>query len=130
MEITLKALVLVSIGGAIGAPSRFALSVLITRALSQPAFPYATLAVNTLGSFLLAFLTWTVAGRFGMTSSARILLGTGLMGAFTTFSTFSVESVLLIDESRYQSAITYMTVSVLLCVAAAFAGMHAARTLA
>ncbi len=129
MEITLRALALVTIGGAVGAPSRFALSVIITRNLQQPPFPYATLLVNVLGSFLLAFLTWTAAGRFGMSNTTRLLLGTGMMGAFTTFSTFSVETLLLFDEARYLTAATYVTSTVLLSLLAAFAGMHFARTI-
>ncbi len=128
MELTLRALALVSIGGALGAPSRFALSVLITRNLGSPSFPYATLGVNILGSFLLAFITWTAAGRFGLTSSTRLLLGTGVMGAFTTFSTFSVETVLLLDESRQLAALVYVLASVVCCVTAALLGMQLART--
>lgn len=129
MEITLRALTLVGIGGALGAPSRFALSILITRNMQHPAFPYATLTVNVLGSFLLALLTWTAAGRFGLSDSTRILLGTGMMGAFTTFSTFSVETILLLDESRYLTAAIYVLASVLLCVASGFLGMQLARTI-
>jgi len=130
MEITLRALALVSIGGALGAPSRFALSVLITRNLQQPAFPYATLCVNVLGSFLLALLTWTAAGRFGISGSTRLLLGTGILGAFTTFSTFSVETLLLVEESRHLTAALYVLLSVMLCLFAAYLGMHLARTIA
>jgi CrcB protein len=129
MEITLRALALVSIGGAVGAPARFAISVLITRAFQQPAFPYATLCVNILGSFLLALLTWMAAGRFGLSASTRLMFGTGMVGAFTTFSTFSVEGLLLIDESRQATAALYMLLSVLLCLAAAYLGMQVARTI-
>ena len=127
MEITAKTLALVSIGGAIGAPSRLALSVLISRKMEYPAFPYATLTVNILGSFLLALLTWLAAGRFGLSDSSRILLGTGVMGAFTTFSTFSVEAVLLMNQSRHVMAGIYVVGSVVLCVVAAYSGMHLAR---
>lgn len=98
------------------------------RSLNYPAFPYATLTVNVAGSFVLAFLTWTAAGRFGITGSTRLLLGTGAMGAFTTFSTFSVEAILLMEETRYLTAIMYVSLSVVLCLAAAFGGMQLGRT--
>ena len=117
-------MLLVGIGGAFGAPSRYALSVLVTRHLSQPHFPYATLFVNVLGSFVLALLTWTAAGKFGVSGTTRLLLGTGLMGAFTTYSTFSVETVLLVDQSRYSTAALYVLSTVALCLAAAFIGMQ------
>lgn len=129
MEITLRALALVGIGGALGAPSRFVLSVLITRSFNQPAFPYATLTVNILGSFVLAFLTWVAAGKFGVSDTTRLLLGTGMMGAFTTFSTFSVETILLLDESRHLTALIYIMSSVALCLLAGFLGMQLARTI-
>ncbi|CAN5567597.1 fluoride efflux transporter CrcB [soil metagenome] len=130
MELTLRALALVSLGGAFGAPFRFALSVLVTRHLSQPHFPYATLLVNILGSFVLALLTWMAAGRFGRSSTTRLLLGTGLMGAFTTFSTFSVETVLLVNQSRHLTAAVYVLSSIVLCILAAYAGMQIARFIA
>ena len=128
MELTVKALTLVSIGGAIGAPSRLALSVLISRKMGYPAFPYATLSVNILGSFALALLTWLATGRFGLSDSSRLLLGTGVMGAFTTFSTFSVEAIFLMNQSRYLAVGIYVVGSVVLCLLAAYAGMHLARS--
>lgn len=128
MEITLRALAFVTLGGALGAPSRFALSVLITRNFQTPAFPYATITVNIAGSFALAFLTWTATGRFGVSDSTRLFLGTGAMGAFTTFSTFSVEALLLLEQSRHITAILYVSLSVLLCLAAAYGGMQLGRT--
>lgn len=129
MDLTLRAILLVSIGGAFGAPSRFALSVLVTRYLSQPHFAYATLIVNVLGSFVLAFLSWTAAGKFGVSSTTRLLLGTGLMGAFTTYSTFSVETILLLDQSRYPTAALYVLSTIVLCLGAAFAGMQIGKAI-
>jgi CrcB protein len=116
------------LGGAAGAPLRFAMSIFITRALDQPSFPIATLTVNVLGSFLLACLTWASAGRFGINADTRVLLGIGVLGAFTTYSTFSIETVLLFERSRLVAAASYMSLTVALCVLAAFLGMLIAKT--
>ncbi len=115
------------IGGAVGAPLRFAMSVLLFRALNQPSFPYGTLTINVLGSFLLACLTWAAGDRIGIGPEARLLLGGGLLGAFTTYSTFSVETVLLIERSRIFAAAGYAGATVVLCISAAYLGMHLAR---
>lgn len=128
MELTLRAVLLVSLGGAAGAPFRYVLSVLILRSLGNPGFPVATLLVNISGSFLLAALTWTAAGRFGLTPSARILLGIGLLGAFTTYSTFSIETLLLIERERPVSAALYILATTALSIGAALAGMHIAKS--
>jgi CrcB protein len=118
----------VSIGGAIGAPSRLAASILISRNLHYPPFPYPTLTVNVVGSFVLALLTWTAAGRLGVSDTTRLLIGTGAMGAFTTFSTFSLEVLLLLEQSRRMTAMLYVLLSVFLCLAAAYGGMQLGRT--
>jgi CrcB protein len=128
VELTLKAVVLVSMGGVIGAPLRYTLSVLITRSLGSPGFPVATLCVNVAGSFLLGLLTWTAAGRFGLTSNLRILLGIGMLGAFTTYSTFSIETLLLIERDRPLAAALYVLLTASLCIGAAAAGMQAAKS--
>lgn len=128
MELSLRALILVMMGGAIGAPLRYAASELISRVLSQPAFPVATLAVNALGSFLLALLVWTPSGKLGISTDTRLLLGTGLLGAFTTYSTFSVETFVLIDRARHGLALSYVLTTVVLCAAAAYLGMQVARS--
>ena len=129
MDLTLRALMMVGIGGAIGAPLRYAASVLVLRISPATAFPVGTLAVNIVGSFLLALLAWSAAERWGISSDSRLLLGTGILGAFTTFSTFSAETVTLVNQDRHGLAFTYVGTSVLLCVVCAFAGMHLARTL-
>lgn len=120
---------LVTAGGAIGAPLRFAMSVLITERLDQPAFPVATLLVNVAGSFLLAALSWTAGGRLGLTPEARLLIGTGILGAFTTYSTFSVETLLLFERGRSGYAIAYIILTATLALLAALAGMRLGKAL-
>lgn len=126
MELTLRAIALVTVGGALGAPLRFTLTVLVNRALSQPAFPAATLAINATGSFLLALVFWASASRLG--PDARLLIGTGLLGAYTTYSTFSVETVQLVERSRPVLAAGYVAATVALCLGAAYLGMQLARS--
>src|SRR5690606_29929499 len=100
MDLTLRAVLLVTAGGAAGAPLRFVLTVLITNRLDQPGFPVATLFINVAGSFLLAVMTWAATGRLGISTSSRLLIGTGILGAFTTYSTFSVETLVLFERGR------------------------------
>ncbi|HLT20814.1 MAG TPA: fluoride efflux transporter CrcB [Thermomicrobiales bacterium] len=113
-------------GGAIGAPLRFALTMFINRELSQPSFPAATLAINASGSFVLALVFWASAARLG--PDARLLIGTGLLGAFTTYSTFSVETVQLVERSRPLLAAGYVSATVGLCLGAAYLGMQLAKS--
>lgn len=111
-----------------GAPLRFLVSVLITEEIfRRPAFPYATLAVNIVGSFSLAFLTWVAADRLGVNSSVRLLLGVGVLGAFTTYSTFSVETIVLFQRDRPVLALLYIVGSVVGTLVAAYAGMRLGR---
>ena len=81
-------------------------------------FPWATLAINIGGSFLIGLL----AARLGPQSAARALLMTGFCGGFTTFSTFSLETLNLIHGGQWSRAILYMLLSVAACVIGAWAG--------
>lgn len=112
-----------------GAPLRFLMTVIITNRLQQPTFPVATLLINVTGSFLLALLTWTAADKFGLSTGARILLGTGLLGAYTTYSTFSVETILLFERDRAGTALVYIGVTAAAAILAAYLGMRLGRAL-
>lgn len=129
LEISVRNVLLVIIGGAVGAPLRFLMTVAITNRLHQPTFPVATLLINVTGSFLLALLTWTAADRFGLSTGARILLGTGLLGAYTTYSTFSVETVLLFERNRTGTALAYIGLTALAALLAAYLGARLGRAL-
>ena len=114
--------VLVGLGGAIGANLRYWSGVYAARWLGT-GYPWGTLAVNVLGSFLLGL----VAARFVNPQSAwRLLLGVGLCGGFTTFSTFSVETLLMLKSGRHLAAISYVSVSVFLGFVAALGGYRLA----
>ncbi|MDQ1373681.1 MAG: fluoride exporter [Actinomycetota bacterium] len=118
----------IAVGGALGAPARYGLSTLVgTRA---GAFPWATFWVNVSGSAALGFLVaWLIAhGRDG--GRRRALLGTGFLGAYTTYSTFAVETDQLLQHGRAGVAVAYAGASVVAGLAAAAVGLSVGRRLA
>ncbi|RII11979.1 putative fluoride ion transporter CrcB [Streptomyces sp. YIM 130001] len=118
---------LVIIGGAVGAPLRY----LTDRAVQRrhdTAFPWGTFVVNLAGCLVLGLLTG--AALAGATSSRwQLLLGTGLCGALTTYSTFSYETLRLLETNARRYAVANVAASVLAGTAAAFAGVAAARAM-
>jgi CrcB protein len=90
------------VAGAIGAPARYLIDVAI-QDRTEGAFPWGTFVVNVSGSLLLGFLTG-LALHHGLPKEAKIVLGTGLCGAYTTFSTFTFETVRLIEEGAFIEA--------------------------
>ena len=121
-------LLLVMLGGALGAGARhlFGRAAL---ALFGPPFPWGTLGVNLLGCLLMGLLAGGLA-RVGGDESARLLLGVGVLGGFTTFSAFSLDTVLLIERGAVGLAILYVAASVLGSVGALFVGLRLTRGLA
>ncbi len=113
-------LLAVALGGAIGASARFLISTGMHRLLGG-SFPYGTLTVNILGSLLIGFLF----SYFEQTIAPwqKALLVTGMLGALTTFSTFSLETLLILQEGLYLKALLNMGLNLLLCLAATMAGM-------
>ena len=110
--------VMVMVGGSFGAVCRFAFSALVKRYFSTE-FPIATLSINMIGSFLLGLLVAAHPGSFN-----QLLLGTGFMGGFTTYSTFQLENVTLFTKKNYKSLIIYITCSFLLCILLAISGLY------
>lgn len=105
----LQQLGIVALGGAIGAGLRYA----VGEWVSTDSFPYATLSVNLIGSFLLGILAIGLAQNLVSTHLA-LLLGTGVLGAFTTMSTFSVETVEMFDGGNGSGAIIYVLLTMML----------------
>ncbi|GGE83117.1 fluoride efflux transporter CrcB [Sphingomonas prati] len=124
----MPSLLLVMGGGAIGSGLRYLVGRL---ALAQfgPGFPFGTLAVNLIGGALMGLLAGLLA-RDVAGESVRLLLGVGVMGGFTTFSAFSLETVLMLQRGELATALGYVLVSVLGALAALFVGLQAARVLA
>ena len=120
-------LIFVALGGGAGAVARYLVGVQATRSLGT-AWPYGTFAVNIVGGLLMGMLIGYLAHRGGADQERwRLLLGVGVLGGFTTFSAFSLETALMIEKRAYGQAFTYATASVLLSVAALIAGLLIAR---
>ncbi|MDE0878664.1 MAG: fluoride efflux transporter CrcB [Sphingomonas bacterium] len=121
-------LFLVMLGGALGAGARH----LVGRAALAsfgPGFPYGTMAVNILGGLLMGLLVGILA-RIGAGENWRLLLGVGVLGGFTTFSSFSLDVVNLIDRGALTTAAVYVVASVAASIVAVFAGLSLTRAVA
>ena len=86
-------------------------------------FPWGTLAVNVLGSFLMGVLAGYFAYRTGISQQSRLFLTTGILGGFTTFSAFSLDAALLIERQSYKIAAGYVAASVIASIGALFLGL-------
>jgi CrcB protein len=117
----IESLVWVSLGGALGASARFLLSTLF---FVPGQFPWPTLVINIAGSLGIGLL-WGLYGQHAWFESwGRYLLVVGLLGGFTTFSAFSLETVGLIEGGRTTAAMAYVVSSLISCVAAAWLGQR------
>ncbi len=120
-------LIYVALGGAVGAVARYLVGVQALRSFG-PHWPWGTFAVNVIGGFLMGMVAGWLAHRGGADQERwRLLLAVGVLGGFTTFSAFSMESALMIERRAYGQAFSYATASVVLSVAALFAGLMIAR---
>lgn len=125
----MKTLLFIAIGGGAGAVSRYLVSLWINH-LTQDGvrFPFATISVNLLGSFLIGVLFVLIAEKASLGNQWQSVLIVGFLGAFTTFSTFSLEVVTYLEKGLMINAILYLVSSVLLCSLAAWAGIALARS--
>ena len=120
-------LLLIGLGGALGAISRYGLSSLVY-GITGREFPWGTLVVNVVGSFFIGLLSVWLIERIASTD-LRALLIVGFLGALTTFSTFSIETLALLEEGAHTRAFANVLTSVIVCVAAAWAGVLIARSI-
>jgi CrcB protein len=116
----------IATGGALGALLRYWTSLAVHSKLGA-GFPYGTLTVNVIGSLLMGFLYVWFVDRMAMGPAVRGFLFIGVLGAFTTFSTFSLETLNLIESGQPGKAILNVVISVIVCVTAAGLGVLAAR---
>lgn len=118
----------IALGAAVGGVSRYYLASSLQQRFGA-AFPWGTLVVNVTGSLLLGFLVRYALASPAVSAELRALLTTGFCGGYTTFSTFSYETVALIEEGRYERAGAYVLASVVLSLLATVCGFMLARQL-
>jgi CrcB protein len=118
---------LVGLGGALGAVARYGLSSAIGRLIATP-FPLATLIVNIIGSVAMGLLVGGLS-RFmpSWQEEARLFLAVGLLGGFTTFSSFSLDTIVLLERGELAQALFYVGLSVVICVAGLYLGLLISR---
>jgi len=124
----MKLLWYVAIGSAVGGAARFVLGSAIQQR-APGAFPIGTFVVNLSGALLLGFLMRYALASPSVSTEMRALLTTGFCGGYTTFSTFSFETLTLIEAGDYRRATLYVTLSVVLALAGTFVGVYAASEL-
>ncbi|MFW1676367.1 fluoride efflux transporter CrcB [Pontibacter sp. JAM-7] len=117
--------VFIALGGAIGALGRYWVSGLLNNAAYR--LPYGTLACNVVGSFLMGVLFVLILEKSRISPEMRPLLMVGMLGALTTFSTFSLETVAMMQEGHVMSALIYILLSVFLSLLALYGGLWVTR---
>lgn len=116
----------IAAGGAVGAVLRFLMSTGIYRVVGRD-FPYGTMAVNVIGSFFIGLMFILMIERLSLTPEWRAGILVGLIGAFTTFSTFSFETLALLEEGELLKSVMNVLLSVVLCLGATWVGMMMGR---
>jgi fluoride exporter len=121
-------LALICLGGAVGTGARYLLGGVVAR-WAGPDFPYGTLLINVLGSFLIG-----VVQQVGLTSllipdTLRLVLAVGVMGGFTTYSSFSYETIRLLEAGSWLAASVYVALTTALCLACCVAGLSLGRVM-
>jgi CrcB protein len=122
-------ILLVLLGGAVGTGCRYGLSSLVYHFVERPTFPYANLLINVSGSFLIGVLAEVFEARVLVSPAVRVALLTGVLGGYTTFSSFSFETFSLLRDGEWLLAALNAVGSVLLGLLAVWAGMRLAQLL-
>ena len=123
--------VLIGVGGALGSVARAWMTLAVAR-IAGATFPWGTILINVLGSFVIGFfgtLTGGADGRFAAGAEARAFVMIGLCGGFTTFSSFSLQTLELLRHGRAGPALANVGLSVAVCLAAVTAGHYGAAAL-
>lgn len=128
MTITASQISAIMLGGSLGALMRFIVSNAINERIPAN-FPFGTLTVNVLGSFLMGFLAMWLVENLGLNPLLRLAIFVGFLGAFTTFSTFSMETLNLIEEGLVSRALLNMLINVSLSIFAVWLGVLLGRML-
>ena len=118
---------LICAGGAVGTGARYLLATAVTRAFGN--FPFGTLAVNVLGSFLASVLMVLALERSVLPQDLRLILVTGVLGGFTTYSSFNYETLHLAQSGAGGLAVANMAATVVVCLLAGIAGIWVGRAI-
>lgn len=121
--------VIVFIGAGLGGVARYGTGVAMTRLSALTSFPVSTFTVNIVGSLVMGLIMGFLATRTGLADGWKLFLATGIMGGFTTFSSFSLEAVQLIENGEATTALFYILSSVVLGLIALFSGLYLMRLL-
>lgn len=124
--LNLQLITAVALGGAVGSVARY-LAGIGAGKLFGLNYPWGTLIINILGSFLIGVFVELFALRWDLPQAARVFLTVGICGGFTTFSTFSLESYMMIDRGEFGPAAAYIVTSVAVSIVALFGGLQLVR---
>ena len=127
MRASMVGLLLVGGGGCVGSILRYLASLWVHRSLDNPWFPYGTLFVNVLGSLVIGFLAGLAENRSVFTSEARLFLLIGVLGGFTTFSAFALETFSLARNAQFLAALANVTAQLILGLVGVWLGYVFAR---
>ena len=123
----MKTFLLVGIGGFIGSYLRYFISVQIEQKLLSP-FPFGTFTVNVIGCFIIGVL-YALSTRYNLAPEYRLLLATGFCGGFTTFSSFSIEGIVLLQDAQFLYGFLYAGLSLIVGFFAAWLGLTLVKLL-
>lgn len=115
------------LGGAIGTGFRFGIGTLLNARIEKPIFPYATFLINLIGSFLIGLLVELFEMKVPVTADVRAAVLIGVLGGFTTFSSFSLETFVLIQTGRIRTAMLYSVGSIILGLLSVWFGVQVAK---
>ena len=122
----MSSILYVALGGALGASGRYLLGQGASRVFGA-GFPIGTLSANIIGSALMGVLFGYLSSRGSDSDTMRLFLGVGLLGGFTTFSAFSLESIMMLEQKNYGGFVSYIGLSVGLSLLALIAGLWLSR---
>lgn len=122
-------ILLVGFGGFLGAVLRYLLSGFVQNFSQSIVFPYGTFVVNMIGCFLIGIFSQLMVLQAGISAEMRLFFMVGILGSFTTYSTFSNETMLLIDSREFHLAVVYIAAHVILGLSAVLLGQFSIATL-